>query len=112
MGNDQVHTTSGSGMRIQHVNNSTLHTPSCDLVLKNVIHVSDANKNLISVHCLAHDNHDFLELHPWYFLINDQGTRRVLHQGKVERVFILSSHSPASKSLAQSRCPMRGGTIA
>jgi hypothetical protein len=37
--NDQVYTTSGSGMEIQHIGNSTLHTPSHDLILKNILHV-------------------------------------------------------------------------
>jgi hypothetical protein len=33
-GNDQVHTASSSGMEIQHIGNSILHTPSRDLILK------------------------------------------------------------------------------
>jgi hypothetical protein len=37
--NGQVYTTSGSGMEIQHIGNSTLHTPSHDLILKNILHV-------------------------------------------------------------------------
>jgi hypothetical protein len=70
-GNEQVHTASGSGMEIQHIGNTTLHTPSHDLVLKDVLHVPSSSKNLVSVHCLALDNHIFLELHPWHFLIKD-----------------------------------------
>jgi hypothetical protein len=85
LGHDQVHTTSGSGMRIQHIGNSIFHIPSRDLMLKNILHVPTANKNLISIHRLARDNHVFLELHPWFFLIKDQGTKRILHHGKVER---------------------------
>jgi hypothetical protein len=85
MGNDQVHTARGSGMKIKHISSSTLHTPSCDLVLKDILHVPDANKNLVSIHRLVLDNHVFLELHLWYFLIKDQETSMVLHSGKVER---------------------------
>jgi hypothetical protein len=50
--NDQVHTVSDSGMEIQHDGNSTLHTPSCDLILKSILHVPAANKILISIHHL------------------------------------------------------------
>jgi hypothetical protein len=84
-GNEQVHTASGSGMEIQHIGNTTLHTPSRDLVLKDVLHVPSSSKNLVSVHCLALDNHIFLELHPWHFLIKDQEMRKVLHHGRVEK---------------------------
>jgi hypothetical protein len=112
MGNDQVDTARGLGMRIQHVGNSTLHTPSCDLVLKNVLHLPDANKNVISIHSLARDNHVFPELHPWYFLIKDQDCGESCIKARLRVVFILSSHSSASKFLARSRCPMRGGIIA
>jgi hypothetical protein len=38
-GNDKVHTVNDSGMEIQHMGNSTLHTPSHDLILKNILHV-------------------------------------------------------------------------
>jgi hypothetical protein len=67
-GGDQVHKTNGSGMKIWHIRSTTLHTPSHDLVFKNVLHVPDANKNLVSIHHLALDNHVFLELHLWFFL--------------------------------------------
>jgi hypothetical protein len=74
-GSDQVHTASGSGMEIQHIGSTTLHTPSRDLILNNILHVPTANKNLVSVHSLTLDNHVFLELHMWYFLIKDQGNK-------------------------------------
>jgi hypothetical protein len=60
-------------------------TPFHDLILNNILHVPTANKNLVSVHRLTLDNHVFLELHPWYFLIKDQETKKVVHHDKVER---------------------------
>jgi hypothetical protein len=84
-GNDQVHTASGSGMKIQHIGSTTLHTPSHDLVLNNILHVPTANKNLVSVHRLTLDNHVFLELHPWYFLIKDKEMKKMVHHNRVER---------------------------
>lgn len=52
------------------------------LLLNNVLHVPQASKNLVSVHCLAVDNHAFLEFHPYFFLIKDQATKRVLLCGR------------------------------
>jgi hypothetical protein len=63
-GNDQVHMANGTGMKIHHIGNTTLHTPSRDLILKNILHVSATNKNLVSIHRFPHDNHVFFELHP------------------------------------------------
>jgi hypothetical protein len=111
MGNDQVHTANDSGMKIKHIGSSTLHTSSRDLVLKDILHVPDANKNLVSIHRLALDNHVFLKLHLWYFLIKDQETRTVLHRGKVERGLYLLNSSHEDKLSVQLRCPMRDGVI-
>jgi hypothetical protein len=61
---DQVHTASGSGMRIDQAGNSVIHTPSCDISLNIILYVPEASKNLISIHRFTHDNHVFLERHP------------------------------------------------
>ena len=45
-GNDQVHTANGAGMKIEHIGHSTVQTPMCNLLLKNVLHVPQAKKNL------------------------------------------------------------------
>jgi ribosomal protein S24E len=75
-GGDQVHTASGVGMDINQIGHSTLHTPSRDLVLKNILHVPQATKSLASVRRIAADNNVFLEFHPDYFLIKDQETKK------------------------------------
>jgi hypothetical protein len=80
-----VHTASGSGMKIDQVGNLVIHTPSCDIYLNNVLYVPEASKNLVSIHRFTYDNQVFLELHLWYFLIKDRTSRKVLHQGKVEK---------------------------
>jgi hypothetical protein len=67
-GSDQVHTASGSGMPISHLGQTTIHAHNRDLILKDVLHIPDASKNLISVHKFTSDNNVFLEFHPWYFL--------------------------------------------
>jgi histone deacetylase 1/2 len=60
---------------------STIHTPSRNLHLKDVLHVLSTKKNLISVHRLASDNNIFLEFHPDYFLVKDRDTKSTLLEG-------------------------------
>jgi histone deacetylase 1/2 len=81
-GNDQVHTTSGSGMDINHVSRTIIHTPTRKLYLNNVLHVLNTKKNLISAYRLMLDNHAFIELHPTFFLIKDQATKMSLLRGR------------------------------
>jgi hypothetical protein len=83
-GQDQVHTASGSGMKISNVGRTVLHTPHKMLHLQNVFHVPAANKNLASVHRLTYDNNVLVEFHPNLFLIKDRVTKRIIHQGRRE----------------------------
>jgi hypothetical protein len=76
-------------MNINHIGNTIVSTPNCDLKLDNFLHVPSAKKNLVSVHRLAADNHAFLEFHPVFFLIKDQATRRTFWKASVEEAFIL-----------------------
>jgi histone deacetylase 1/2 len=55
-GQDQVHTTSGSGIKISNIGRTILHTPQKELHLKNILHVPTANKSLASVHKLTSDS--------------------------------------------------------
>jgi hypothetical protein len=63
-GNEQIHTANGAGMDIRHVGNYVLHTHNHDLHLKNIIHVPQATKNLLSTSHLAKENHAFVEYRP------------------------------------------------
>jgi len=80
-GGDQIHIASSSGMGISHIGHSTVHTPSRDIHLKNVLYVPQAKKNLVSVHRLAADNSASLEFHPDVFFIKDQATKNILLKG-------------------------------
>jgi hypothetical protein len=51
-GTEMVHTTSGAGMEISHTGNSFIHTSTRTLELCNVLHVSKATRNLMSIHRL------------------------------------------------------------
>lgn len=81
-GHDQVHNADGTGMEISHVGNSIIKTPSRDIHLNNILHVPSTSKNLLSVYRIALDNNVFLEFRPFFFLIKDQVTRKILHHGR------------------------------
>jgi hypothetical protein len=81
-GQEHIHATNGGGMQITHVGNSTLVTPSRVLSLKNILCVTTSHKNLVSVHCFTRDNHVYIEYHPYFFLVKDPHTRKVLPCGK------------------------------
>jgi hypothetical protein len=90
-GVDQVHTTSGAGMKIDQTGHSFVHTLDRDLLLNNVLFVPKANKNLVSVHKLALDNHAhaFLEFHPSHFLSRTRQQRKHSFEAYVKKIFIL-----------------------
>jgi hypothetical protein len=79
-GADQVHTANGSGMPIRHIGQSSIRTHELNLILRNILHVPAASKNLVSVHKFTHDNNVFFEIHPWHFSLKDQDTRKLLLQ--------------------------------
>jgi hypothetical protein len=77
-GNDQIHAANGVGMEISRIGKSIVPTPSCNLILNNVLHVPVARKNHISVHWFTLDNNTFIEFHPYFFLVKGRNTRKVL----------------------------------
>jgi hypothetical protein len=70
-GNEQIHIASGSGMDIHHIDHSVIHTSTHDLHLKNILHVPQAKKSLLSTSRLARDNHAFVEYWPKSFFVKD-----------------------------------------
>ena len=83
-GADQIHTASGGGMDICHIGQSSINSPTLrrNLVLRDVLHVPQADKNLASMSRLATVNNVFFETHPRYFFIKDRATRELLHHGR------------------------------
>jgi hypothetical protein len=76
-GKDNVQVVNGSGLPISHIGHSLLPGSNCPLYLCNILHVPGLSKHLLSMQKLAHDNHAFVELHPSFFYVKDQATRRV-----------------------------------
>jgi hypothetical protein len=82
-GKEQVHTADGSGMRILHVGQAILPTPSSQpLYLRNIFHVPALTKNLMSVHKLSHDNNVLVEFHPNSVFVKDLDTRAIILRGR------------------------------
>jgi hypothetical protein len=79
--NEQIYNASGSGMRIEHVGESVIHTPYRNLKLKHVLHVPQVTKNLASVYRTTIDN-VFFELHHNFFFTKDRESRRTLIHGR------------------------------
>jgi hypothetical protein len=75
---DQIYTASGTCMHIKHIDQSIIRTPSRDLSLPHVLHVLKASKSLASIHRIRSDNNIFFELHPDFFFIKDQESRKTL----------------------------------
>jgi hypothetical protein len=77
-GANHIRAANGAGMEIMHIGKSVLPTSTRPLHLNNVFHVPHTHKHLVSIHRFNLDNHTFIELHLFFFLIKDQATRNVL----------------------------------
>jgi hypothetical protein len=77
-GKDHVRTANGAGMRITHIGQSILPTPSHPLHLKDVLHVPSVTRNLLLVKKFTRDNNVFFEFHPWNLCVKDWDTRGIL----------------------------------
>lgn len=103
-GKDQVHTASGSGMKITHVGKSVIRTPSGSFQLKEVLHVPHTTKNLCAVGRLTTNNNVSVEYFPNSFVIKDLATRRVLFQGPSEGgLYPISGGSSSRQALSSTR---------
>ena len=86
-------------MEIKHIGHSIIRTPTRNLHLNNFLHVPHAQKNLVSAHRLALDNHAFIEVHSRFFAIKDQVTKNLLLRGpRRNGLYLLPRSSlPSSK---------------
>jgi hypothetical protein len=77
-GRDQVQVANGAGLSISHIGHSSLAGPMHSLALKNILHVPDISKNLLSVHRVVSDNDVFIE----FFCVKDKATKKIILQGR------------------------------
>ena len=81
-GKDQVQVANGAGLEISHIGHTKLAGSSDPIHLKNVLHVPEIHKHLLSVYRLVSDNQVFVEFHRFFFCVKDKITRRVLLHGR------------------------------
>ena len=103
-GPDQIRIGDGTGLDIKHIGSSKLLTSSTYFPLKNVLHVPDIQKNLVSVSQFTHDHDVFIEFHANYFCVKDETTGRLLLRGRCEHGLYpfpasFSSHDPVKPFL-------------
>jgi hypothetical protein len=55
--------------------------PTTSFLLCNVLHVPLVTKNILSAHKFTLDTNTYIEFHPWYFSVKEQGSGKVLLQG-------------------------------
>jgi hypothetical protein len=75
---DQVHAGNGTYMDITHIGKTIIPVSGHNFVLDKILHIPSTHKNLISVHRFTLDNDTFIEFHPYFFLIKDRKTRKML----------------------------------
>jgi hypothetical protein len=80
-GNDQIGVGNGQGLRISHTGLASLPSHNTIFSLQNLLHVSQIQKNLLSINKFTRDNNVFIEFHPMCFFVKDLKIRKLLLQG-------------------------------
>jgi hypothetical protein len=84
-GHDQIRVGSGSSLPINHIGSASLNSSCHKFILKQILHVPNICKNLLSVSKFAYDNFIFFEFHSSHFVIKDCKTRTFMHQGPLKQ---------------------------
>jgi hypothetical protein len=87
-GHDQVHSASGTGMRISYIRSSILHTPTSNIHLDKILHVPQASKSLFQFIVLRVIIMLFLSSTPINFSTRNRVQRRHSYEAHVKEVFI------------------------
>jgi hypothetical protein len=79
-GQEQIRVGNGKSIPIKHIGTTQLLSPNLSFQLNDVLHVPQISQNLLSIQKFTADTNTFVELHPKFFNVKDQATRRtVLH---------------------------------
>jgi len=75
-----------AGMKIKHIGSASfaLAHMNTQVILNNLLHVPEINKNIISVSKFAKDNHVYFEFFPDKCYVKNQDTNQILLQGKIK----------------------------
>ena len=83
-GDEQVEVRNEAGLRILHTGHSSINTTARPFALRNILHVPEISKHLLSVHKFSRDNDVFFKYHPWHVSIKDRRSRKSLLYGRCE----------------------------
>ena len=85
-GPDQVQVGNGKGLLIKHVGSASFCSPYSSRImnLKNLLHVPEITKNLLSVSKFCVDNNVFFEFHAFSCFVKDQISKSILLEGKLD----------------------------
>ena len=98
-GNDHVHVANGAGLHISHIGHSQISGLDRNLALRDILHVPNISKNLLSVHKFVSDNDVFVEFHPTVFFVKDRATQKILLLGRSKNgLYPIPFHRPSSSS--------------
>jgi hypothetical protein len=53
-------------MEIKNIGHSIIHTPHNSIHLKNILHIPNASKSLLSAQKIGPDNNAFIEINPFF----------------------------------------------
>jgi gag-polypeptide of LTR copia-type/GAG-pre-integrase domain len=84
-GPEAVHIGNGKGLQIAHKGSALLPTYFQSLQLKNILHVPDMTKNLLSVSQLTSDNNVTVEFVSDSCFVKDKATQQILLHGILHR---------------------------
>ena len=80
-GGDEVNIGNATSISIRHTGSSQYKTLSGIFRLKNLLHVPEITRNLLSVHQFTLDNGVYLEFHPYDVYVKDRQMGRFLFKG-------------------------------
>ncbi|KAL5548510.1 hypothetical protein UlMin_003741 [Ulmus minor] len=98
IGNEKIAVGDGNSLSISHTGLTSFSFEKSinPLILKNVLYVPKMSSNLVSVSKLCLDNNVFIEFHPFFFVIKNSISKKVILQGKVE--YGLYTFKPAKEN--------------
>ena len=71
-GTNEIILVYGSCLAVSHIGYSTSHSPHRTFTLCDILYVPNLCKKLIFPHHPTKQNDDFVEFHPFYFIVKDK----------------------------------------
>lgn len=99
---DGITIDNGSQLSTDHVGTSALLLDKHKMLLKNILHASQALSNVLLIHKLCVDNGVWVEFLPDCFYIKELHTRKVIFQGKSSQDYKLKDCTKSFRNPSKS----------